>query len=78
MCDTKNSDVHNDSQKPYYSKVEVWSAVYAYHIGLGGSFGHAFKLAKIKDYVYWGLGLAKCEEIYLAASHRMGKYPTKR
>eukprot|EP00957_Ditylum_brightwellii_P051195 3881329-Ditylum_brightwellii.AAC.1 len=29
------------------------SAIYGYQIGLGGSYGHAFKPAKIKEYVNW-------------------------
>eukprot|EP00957_Ditylum_brightwellii_P143647 10944371-Ditylum_brightwellii.AAC.2 len=53
MCDTKNSDVCNNSQKPYYSKVEVWSSVNGYQIGLGGSYEHAFKPVKIKEHVNW-------------------------
>eukprot|EP00957_Ditylum_brightwellii_P080554 6127482-Ditylum_brightwellii.AAC.3 len=50
MCDTKNSGVHNNPQKSYSPKVEVWSAIYGYQIGLGGPYGHAIKPAKIKEH----------------------------
>eukprot|EP00957_Ditylum_brightwellii_P211311 15366030-Ditylum_brightwellii.AAC.2 len=30
-----------------------WSALYGYHIVLGGSYGHVFKPAKIKEHVNW-------------------------
>eukprot|EP00957_Ditylum_brightwellii_P103300 7872623-Ditylum_brightwellii.AAC.1 len=53
MCDTSNSGIRNDPQKPYYSKVEEWSDPYGYLIGLGGFYGHVFKPAKIKEHVNW-------------------------
>ncbi len=41
----------NDSRLPYYSRVEEWSNLYAYRIGLGGSYGHKFKSMSIKEIV---------------------------
>ena len=32
---------------PYYSKVEKWSNIYTYHIGIGLSYGHGFKTVKL-------------------------------
>eukprot|EP00957_Ditylum_brightwellii_P107465 8199878-Ditylum_brightwellii.AAC.1 len=53
MCDTSKSGIRNDPQKPYYSKLEEWSALYGYQIGLDGSYGHVFKPDKIKEHVNW-------------------------
>eukprot|EP00957_Ditylum_brightwellii_P101150 7708416-Ditylum_brightwellii.AAC.1 len=53
MYDTSHSGTCNDPQKPYYSKVEEWSALNGYQIGLCGSYGYVFKPAKIKEHVNW-------------------------
>ena len=34
---------------PYYSEVDKWSNLYAYHIGIGGSYSHGFKTVNIYD-----------------------------
>ena len=35
----------------YYSKVEKWSNIYAYKIGLDGSYGNGFKHVKLSGIV---------------------------
>ena len=35
---------------PYYSEVEKWSNIYAYHIGVGGSYSHSFKTVKLYEF----------------------------
>ena len=49
ICDTEKSGVKKDGRLSYYSKVEEWSNLYAYQIGLGGSYGHEFKSVSIKE-----------------------------
>jgi hypothetical protein len=43
MCDPKMSGIAANPCKPFYSKVEMFSNLYAIQIGLGGSYGHRFK-----------------------------------
>eukprot|EP00957_Ditylum_brightwellii_P069483 5276332-Ditylum_brightwellii.AAC.1 len=49
MCNTKNSGVCNDPKKSYYSKVEGWSVIYSYQIGLSDYYLHVFKPAKLNN-----------------------------
>ena len=48
-CDTEKSGVKNDGRLSYYSKLEEWSNLYAYQIGLVGTYGHEFKSVSIKE-----------------------------
>ena len=50
LCDTPLSRIQEDKRIQYYSKIEKCSNLYAYQIGLGGSYGHGFKPVKIPDY----------------------------
>jgi hypothetical protein len=47
ICDPKRSDIDNDPRKPFYSQVESFSNLYAYSIGLGGSYGHKFQVIEL-------------------------------
>ena len=49
LCDTSISGIKEDKKIPYYSEVEKWSNIHAYHIILGGSYGHVFKPVKIPE-----------------------------
>ena len=49
ICDVEYSGVSDDGRLPYYSKLEEWSNLYAYQIGLGGSYGHEFKNLTLKE-----------------------------
>ena len=51
MCSTKMSGIKNDHEMPYYHKLEEWSNLYVYQIGLGGSYRHDFKNIKIAKIV---------------------------
>ena len=42
ICNTKKSGIRGDKRPSYYVKVEEWSNLYAYQIGLGESYGHEF------------------------------------
>ena len=56
LCDTSLSGIQEDKRFPYYYEVQKWSNLYAYQIGLGGSYGHGFKPVKLPDIVcYYGL-----------------------
>ena len=37
---------------PYYFQVDKWSNIYAYQIGLGGSYGHGFKPVKLPEIIF--------------------------
>ena len=50
LCDTPLSGIQEDKRIQYYSEIEKCSNLYAYQIGLGGSYGHGFKPVKIPDY----------------------------
>ena len=43
ICDISKSGIANDPRLSYYSNVEEWSNMYACKLGLGGTYGHAFK-----------------------------------
>ena len=46
------SEIGNNEQKmSYYHKLEEWSNLYAYQIGLGGSYSYDFKYIKIFEIV---------------------------
>ena len=51
ICDTARSGIPNDKRLPYYAKVEEWSNLYAFQIGLGGSYGHEFRNVTLKEIV---------------------------
>ena len=50
LCDTSLSGIWEDKLIPYYSEVDKWSNIYAYQIGLGGSYDHGFKHVKIPGF----------------------------
>jgi len=52
LGDPEKSGVEEDERLPYYSKVEQWSNLYAYQIGLGGSYGHEFKSVSLKEILH--------------------------
>ena len=52
ICDTKKSGIANDGRLSYYAKVEEWSNLYAFQIGLGGSYGHEFRNVTLKEIVH--------------------------
>ena len=43
LCDTSLSGIQEDKWIPYYSEADKWLNIYAYQIGLGGSYGCGFK-----------------------------------
>jgi len=51
ICDTERSGIKDDVRLPYYSQVEKWSNLYAYQLGLGGSYGHEYKNISVKEIV---------------------------
>ena len=51
ICDPKRSDIDNDPRKPFYSQVESFSNLYAYSIGLGGSYGHKLQVIELHQLV---------------------------
>ena len=51
MCDTSKSGIEGDPCLSYYSKMEEWSKLYAVKIGLGGTYGHAFKNLNVRELV---------------------------
>jgi hypothetical protein len=53
MCNTKRSGIANDPRMSFYSEVENFSNAYALSIGLGGSYGHSFKLLKAFEIVHF-------------------------
>ena len=44
--------IREDKWIPYYSGVYKWSNLYAYQIGLSGSYGHGFKPMKLPEF-FW-------------------------
>ena len=50
MCDTSLSGIRENKEIPYYSEVDKWSNLYAYHIGIGVSYGNGFKNVKISEF----------------------------
>ena len=53
LCDTSLFGIREYKWIPYYSEVEKLSNLYAYQIGLGGSYGNGFKPGKIPDFFYY-------------------------
>jgi hypothetical protein len=51
ICDPKCSGIKDDARKPFYSEVERFSNIYAFSIGLGGSYGHTFKTITLDELV---------------------------
>jgi hypothetical protein len=51
ICDPKRSGIQDDPRKPFYSEVERFSNIYAFGIGLGGSYGHTFKTITLDELV---------------------------
>jgi hypothetical protein len=51
ICDPKRSGIKDDARKPFYSEVERFSNIYAFSIGLGGSYGHTFKTITLDELV---------------------------
>ena len=47
LCDTPFSRIREDKWPLYYYEVDKWSNIYAYQIGLGGSYRLGFKYVKI-------------------------------
>ena len=52
ICNTEKSGIRGDERLSYYAKVEEWSNLYAYQIGLGGSYGHEFKNVSVKEILH--------------------------
>jgi hypothetical protein len=53
ICDPKRSGIRGDARKPFYSEVERFSNIYAFSIGLGGSYGHTFKTITLDELVHY-------------------------
>eukprot|EP00957_Ditylum_brightwellii_P181631 13835862-Ditylum_brightwellii.AAC.1 len=53
ICDTLKSEIRNDPQKSYYSKVEKYAIIYAAQLGLGGAHSKKFEHIKIEELVQW-------------------------
>jgi hypothetical protein len=51
ICDPKRSDIVDDPRKPFYCQVEQFSNLYGYSIGLGGSYGHKFRVIELHELV---------------------------
>ena len=51
MCYTTLSGIWEGKRPLYYYEVKKWSNVYAYQIGLGGSYIHGFKHMKLPQIV---------------------------
>ena len=51
ICNPQFSGVEGDPRMAFYSDVEVFSLMYAYQIGLGGSYGHSFKTLSLDELV---------------------------
>jgi hypothetical protein len=62
ICDPKHSGIKDDARKPFYSKVERLSNIYAFSIGLGGSYGYAFKTITLDELVHFN-GVVVCDGI---------------
>ena len=53
MGDPTRSGVLGDPRLPFYHDVEQFSNTYAFSIGLGGSYGHEFKIITLPELVRW-------------------------
>jgi hypothetical protein len=62
MCDPTKSGVRGYQRLAFYSKVELFSNLYAFSIGLGRSYGDAFKLLKLCELVKFD-GIVVCDGI---------------
>ena len=51
MCNPKKSGIPRDEWKSFFSKVEELTNLYAYKIGLGGSYVHKFKPIDLHELV---------------------------
>jgi hypothetical protein len=51
--DPKKSGIDDDPRMGYYSKVEQWTQKYATSMGLGGSYGHAFKEVMLEELLHF-------------------------
>jgi hypothetical protein len=51
ICAISKSGIVNDTRLSYYSNVEEWSNIYACKLGLGGTYGHAFKNLTARELV---------------------------
>ena len=49
ICKIEKSTIRGDGRLSYYAKLEDWSNLYAYQIGLGGSYNHKFKNITVKE-----------------------------
>ena len=50
ICDPKRSGIQGDYRQSFFSEVEGFTNLYAYSIGLGGSYGHKFKTVDLPLY----------------------------
>ena len=50
LCDTPLSGIRENKRPLYQYEVEIWSNIYAYQIGIGGSYGHGFKYVKRPEF----------------------------
>ena len=53
MCNPRRSGIDGDPRLPFYSNVEIYSNLYALQIGLGGSYGHSFKMLTLDELVHF-------------------------
>jgi hypothetical protein len=53
LCDPKRSGYRGDPRMAFYSEIENYSNTYAFSIGMGGSYGHSFKLLKLAELVHF-------------------------
>ena len=60
LCDTTLSEIWEEKRLLYYSEVEKISNLYAYQIGVGGSYGHGFKPVKIPVFFHDGYIVRDC------------------
>ena len=51
LCDTPLSGIWENKRPLYYYEVDKWSNIYAYQIGIGGSYVHGFKHMKLPGIV---------------------------
>ena len=49
LCETTISGIREDKRITYYSEVDKSTNLYAYQVGIGGSYGHRFKPVKLLD-----------------------------
>ena len=49
ICKIEKSTIRGDGRLSYYAKLEDWSNLYAYQIGLGGSYNHKFENVTVQE-----------------------------